>query len=200
MLPWLVAKFVGNFVLESGFPLLFNTFNTDWVPLLNSSDAENTVPRQLYLALYWFPLMAAGDTISRRLPQYLSLSHVLNAMYITVAIILCVGGESLYLFLTPIVTGIGVFIANFGNGFIYGLSAKYIDMYIPEEHRYAAYNLWCFVGDISAYVGQCSVAVYLADIVCGGREYRYVCHPSPLATTTTVAPGLLPVPLVRLLR
>lgn len=44
-------------------------------------------------------------------------------------------------FLVSIVTGLAAFVAYFGNGLIYGLSAKFIDANIPAQHRYTAYNL-----------------------------------------------------------
>ncbi|CAJ1343120.1 unnamed protein product [Effrenium voratum] len=77
---------------------------------------------------------------------------------------------------------LAAFIANFGNGLIYGLcfgklrSAKFIDWKLPEEHRYAAYNLWCFIGDIGGYVGQGALSVALANHACDGRHYEYVCN------------------------
>jgi len=176
MIPWFMAKFVGNFVLEDGFPLLFNTFNTHRVPFPGGPDSTGTIPFALYTAWYWFPMMAAGDTISRRVPKFLSLEDPKNCYaYLTFAFLLCVGGESLTALLIPLVTGLATFIANFGNGFIYGLSAKYIDQFIEEEHRYAAYNLWCLAGDVGGYAGGSSLAVKVAHHVCGDRHYEHVC-------------------------
>lgn len=176
MIPWFMAKFVGNFVLEDGFPLLFNTFNTHEVPFPGGPDSTVTIPFALYTAWYWFPMMAAGDTISRRVPKFLSLNKTkVCYAYLTIAFLLCVGGESLTALLIPIVTGLAAFIANFGNGFIYGLSAKYIDQFIEEEHRYAAYNLWCLSGDVGGYAGGSSLAVKVAHHVCGDRHYEHVC-------------------------
>jgi len=180
MIPWFIAKFVGNFVLENGFPLLFNTFNTEYVPFLGGADSDaGLISFQYYTALWFFPFMAAGDTISRRVPQYVRLGRKRrNFVFIALAVIGCLAGESMYFLLIPIVTGIGAFIANFGNGFIYGLSAKFIDQYIPEEHRYASYNMWCLFGDIGGYVGQSSTSVVIAHKVCEGHNYEYVCHES----------------------
>merc|ERR1719336_1098938 len=122
MLPWFIAKFIGNFVLEDGFPLLFNTFSTNRVPIFGGPDSTTgTIPFQYYTAWYWFVMMAAGDTISRRVPQYISLqSWTTCAVCIVSAIIMCIGGEALYFLLLAVVTGIAAFISNFGNGFIYG--------------------------------------------------------------------------------
>merc|ERR1719160_2280868 len=100
-----------------------------------------------------------------------------------IAIVLCVGGEALNFLLLSIVTGIACFISNFGNGFIYGCSAKFIDSYIPEEHRYAAYNLWCFSGDLGGYAGQGGLSVGIAKSVCGSHHYEYVCVTKPPTTT-----------------
>lgn len=177
LVPWLAAKVIGSFVLEDGFPLLSNTFNTKYVPLLDpSSEDQLLVPLAFYKPLYYFVLFAAGDTISRRVPQYLSIRRwQYLAGYIVLACALCVLGEGLYFLLIPVVTGLGVFIANFGNGFIYGLSAKFIDAYLPQEHRYTAYNLWCFAGDVGAVLGQGSLSVHIAESVCEGRHYTYVC-------------------------
>jgi len=179
MLPWFIAKLCGNFVLENAFPLLFNTFNTSRVPLLDPASTSFTVPTGYYLSLYWFVMVALGDTISRRVPNYISLRSVKTcAACITGALVMCVVGEALNFLLLAIVTGIAAFIANFGNGFIYGLSAKFIDTFIPAEHRYAAYNLWCFCGDIGGYAGSSSMSVRIAKRVCEGRHYTYVCHES----------------------
>eukprot|EP00439_Symbiodinium_sp_Y106_P079823 s80_g18.t1 len=166
------------------FPLLFNTFNTARVPIFGPDSTSPTIPFQYYTAWYWFVLMALGDTLSRRVPQYLSLSSWQSwACWIVVSIILCIGGEALNFLLLAIVTGIAAFLAYFGNGpraaherLIYGLSAKYIDAYIPPQHRYTAYNLWCFCGDLGGYAGQSSLSVHIAKQVCEGRHYTYVCH------------------------
>eukprot|EP00434_Breviolum_minutum_P025643 symbB.v1.2.022659.t1/scaffold2021.1/size93746/1 len=80
--------------------------------------------------------------------------------------------------LLALVTVLAAFISNFGNGFIYGLSAKFIDWKIAEEHRYTAYNLWCFVGDLGGYAGQGALSVWLADQVCEGHHYTFVCNES----------------------
>jgi len=177
MIPWFAAKFVGNFVLEDGFPLLFNVFNTQKVPFFGGpADTEHTIPFALYTAWYWFPLMAAGDTISRRVPRYVSLGTRTKCyLCLCASIAMCVIGESLAFLLIAIVSGIAAFIANFGNGFIYGLSAKYIDQYIAEEHQYAAYNLWCFFGDLGGYAGAGGISVALAHKACAGKSYTYVC-------------------------
>merc|ERR1712110_789935 len=59
MIPWFIAKFIGNFVLEDSFPLLYNTFNTDRVPLFGGPGTTSpTVPFQYYTAWYWFVLVA----------------------------------------------------------------------------------------------------------------------------------------------
>ncbi|CAL1155937.1 unnamed protein product, partial [Cladocopium goreaui] len=178
MLVWFVAKFIGNFVLEDGFPLLFNTFNTQKVPIIGAPDStEHLIPFTLYTALLWFPAMAAGDTISRRVPQFLDVTVNWKCYtYLAISIVMCVVGEALDFLLLALVTVVAAFIANFGNGFIYGLSAKFIDWKIAEEHRYTAYNLWCFVGDLGGYAGQGALSVWLADQVCNGRHYAFVCH------------------------
>eukprot|EP00440_Ansanella_granifera_P054235 gb/GFBE01058788.1/.p2 GENE.gb/GFBE01058788.1/~~gb/GFBE01058788.1/.p2 ORF type:complete len:349 (-),score=87.01 gb/GFBE01058788.1/:34-1080(-) len=189
MLTWFIAKFIGNFVLEDGFPLLFNTFNTAKVPLLGGPDStEHLVPFAYYAAWYWFPMMAAGDTISRRVPNCLELTKKDEETgeetanwtkiygYLALAIAMCIGGEALDFLLIALITGLAAFISNFGNGLIYGLSAKFIDTSIAEEHRYAAYNLWCFIGDLGGYAGQGALSVALAEKACAGKHYSFVCH------------------------
>jgi len=185
MLPWFLAKFIGNFVLEDCFPLLFNTFNTEKVPMWGGpSSTEYLIPFGYYTAWYWFVMMALGDTISRRVPFYISLDSWQScALWSTVAIAMCLGGIGLNFFLIAIVTGIASFISNFGNGFIYGLSAKFIDSYVPIEHHYTAYNLWCFVGDLGGYAGQGGLSVKIADAACGGKHYTYVCYEKPAPHT-----------------
>lgn len=178
MFPLFVAKFIGNFVLEDGFPLLFNTFNTNYVPIFGGPESvTNLIPFAYYTAWIWFPCMAVGDTVSRRVPNFLTIgSKESMALYLGGAIILCVAGEAMTFLLVPIVTALAALISNFGNGFIYGLSAKFIDSYIPEEHRYTAYNFWCLCGDLGGYAGQSRLSVELARKACAGRNYAYVCH------------------------
>jgi len=178
-LPWFIAKLCGNFVLEDAFPLLFNIYNTSRVPLLDPASTTFTVPTGYYLSLYWFVMVALGDTISRRVPNYISLrSGRARAACIAGALVMCVVGEALNFLLQAIVTGLAALVANFGNGFIYGLSAKFIDTFIPAEHRYAAYNLWCLFGDVGGYIGQSSMSVRIARRACHGQHYTYVCHES----------------------
>merc|ERR1712151_1279409 len=104
---------------------------------------------------------------------------------------MCVVGEALDFLLIAIITGIAAFISYFGNGLIYGLSAKFIDAYIPQEHRYAAYNLWCFWGDLAGYAGQSSLSVSIAKAACGGHHYKYVCH-EKASTTAALGSHSLP--------
>lgn len=179
MLPWFLAKFAGNFVMEDAFPLLYLTFNTPHVPLFAPSSTSPTVPFKYYTAFYYFVLMALGDTISRRVPEVLNLSTGKAwGFWIVISILLCIGGEALNFLLIPIITGFAAFIAYFGNGLVYGLSAQFIDAYIPAEHRYTAYNLWCFAGDLAGYAGQGGLSVKIAESACEGRHYTYICHKS----------------------
>lgn len=189
MAPWFVAKFIGNFVLEDGFPFLFNVMNTKLVPMWSfdpsTTDISTTISMDHYKAFYWFVLMAMGDTISRRVPHYVQLAPPMSAFggrvafWIIFSIALCVGGEALCFLVIPIISGIAAFISNFGNGFIYGLSAKFIDAYIPIEHHYAAYNMWCFCGDLGGWAGQGGLSVDIANAACEGRNYTFVCHQDP---------------------
>lgn len=199
MLPWFLAKFIGNFVLEDAFPLLFNVFvgfNRS-VPMWSfdpaTTDPSLTISFDHYTAWYWFVMMALGDTISRRAPHYIKLDSVVScAFWICCAIAMCVGGESMCWLLIPIITGIATFISNFGNGFIYGLSAKFIDAYIPVEHHYAAYNMWCFFGDCGGFAGQGPLSVTLAKSACGDKNYTYMCYHKPhKVTTSTPTPMML---------
>lgn len=181
MLPWFLAKFAGNFVMEDAFPLLFNTFNTARVPIFGPSSTNPTIPNKYYKSLFWFVLMALGDTVSRRVPEILKLNSMKAwNCWIVISICLCVAGEALNFLLIPIITGLAAFTAYFGNGLIYGLSAQFIDGYIPEEHRYTAYNLWCFAGDLAGYAGQGRLSVRLAELACKDRHYTYVCHQQQL--------------------
>lgn len=175
MLPWLIAKFFGNFVLEDAFPLFYSTFEDTVVPLWGPTSTM-LVPTSYYLAWYWFVCMALGDALSRRAPQYIRLSSWKSqGACIIFAIAMCVVGEALNFLKIAAVNGPAVFLAFFGNGFIYGLSAKFIDTHIPQEHRYAAYNLWCFFGDLGGYAGQSSLANSLSEKVCAGEHYDHMC-------------------------
>merc|ERR1712083_1134666 len=113
MIPWFIAKFVGNFVLEDAFPLLYSNYNTPNVPMWGGpSSTEHLVSFAYYTAWYWFPMMALGDTLSRRAPQYIRLSSWKSqTACIVVAITMCVGGEALYFLLSAIVNGFAVFIS-----------------------------------------------------------------------------------------
>ncbi|CAK9043903.1 Mycosubtilin synthase subunit A [Durusdinium trenchii] len=186
MIPWFIAKFFGNFVMEDAFPLLYSTFNTEYVPVFGPASTSPKIPFKYYTSLYWFVLMAFGDTISRRVPQFLHLRTWRSwGLWIVISIILCIGGEALNFLLIPIVTGVAAGVAYFGNGLIYGLSAKYIDAHVPLEHRYTSYNLWCFAGDLAGYAGQGHLSVEIARSVCEGRHYTYVCHEHPTSTRTS---------------
>lgn len=117
MLPWFLAKFAGNFVMEDAFPLLYLTFNTPHVPLFAPSSTSPTIPFKYYTAFYYFVLMALGDTISRRVPEVLNLSTGKAwGFWIVTSILLCIAGEALNFLLIPIITGFAAFIAYFGNG------------------------------------------------------------------------------------
>jgi len=185
MIPLLLAKCVGNFVLENTFPLTYNVYNEDKVPLFGGpSSTTGLVPKQYYLSLYFFVLMAIGDTVSRRVPLYINTSSFWKTQALLVgATFLCFGGEALLFLITPLVTGVGTYVALFGQGFIYGLSAKYIDTFVPQEHNYAAYMLWCFAGDIGGIVGSSFVVNRMAAAVCEGRSYEYVCHAAKKAAS-----------------
>eukprot|EP00933_Yihiella_yeosuensis_P044700 TRINITY_DN39966_c0_g1_i1.p1 TRINITY_DN39966_c0_g1~~TRINITY_DN39966_c0_g1_i1.p1 ORF type:complete len:469 (+),score=62.23 TRINITY_DN39966_c0_g1_i1:149-1555(+) len=198
MIPWFIAKFCGNFVLEDAFPLLFNVYNTPRVPLFGGPDSTTgVVSFQYFTAWYWFVMVALGDTVSRRVPHYISLkSWTSRFICITVAILCCVVGEALNFLLQAIVAGFAAFIAYFGNGFIYGLSSKFIDAYVQPEHRYAAYNLWCLSGDLGGYAGQSSLSVQIAAAVCQGKHYTNVCHLDATTTTTTAPTSSTGLPML----
>merc|ERR1711862_394502 len=121
-------------------------------------------------------MFALGDTISRQAPKLISLkTPSMIAACIVASIAMCVGGMGLNWLLSPILSGVGCFISMFGSGFIYGLSAKFMDEALAHEHHYTAYNLWCFFGDFAGFFGQSELVVDIAASVCGGQHYPCMC-------------------------
>merc|ERR1712007_233998 len=119
---------------------------------------------------------ALGDTISRRVPIYIKVTRLRSMLLLLLAATgMCFGGEMLLVLINPIITGVGTFIALFGQGFIYGMSTKFIDGCLPKEHAYAAYMFWCFAGDLGGVLATSTVVNYIAEAVCKGRNYTYVC-------------------------
>lgn len=174
MLPYILGKIVVNFVMENVTPVNFYTYNASKVPLGGKSTSSMLMDHdQFFALLYVFVIL--GDTISRRVPYGMNLDSYARNVSLLIAGSLCsVFGFYCESFAQAILTLAAIFLAFWGNGLIYGVSAKYIDKFIPKEHNLAAYSSWCFVGDLGSIAGGSLVDV-VRNWVCGGHEYPYEC-------------------------
>lgn len=175
MLAFMVAKVVVNFVMENVTPVNFYIYNADQVPLLGPDSASPLIDRDVFFALVSV-FIISGDTISRRVHHLLSLETYSANVFLLLAAVACsFGGFGCEILGIAVVTFPAVFLAFWGNGLVYGLSARYIDRFTPTEHNLAAYSLWCFLGDAGAIAGGSLVDVVRAR-VCGSQVYAFECR------------------------
>lgn len=173
MLPFFLAKVVGSFVMEDT-PTWFYVFNDhNVVPLLGPRDDDHFMNHDLYFAmLYVFVLL--GDGISRRVPYFIELDRLSsNVKLLVFAVVASVGGFFLQSLLIAVVTLFAAFLAFWGNGLVYGVSAKYIDKHLPTDYSLALYSYWCFVGDIGSIAGAALVDV-VRNFFCD-ESYAHMC-------------------------
>lgn len=177
ILPHIVAKVVVNFVMENVTPVNFYTYNAARVPFFNKMSTSNLMDVNRFFALlYVFVLV--GDTVSRRVLYALPLNrYSQNVSLLFMACCCSILGFSLEFLATAAVTLPAVFLAFWGNGLVYAITAKYIDRFVPQEHNLVAYSMWCFMGDFGSILGG-----YMVDVVrnqiCGGHEYPFECRKS----------------------
>jgi len=172
MIPLFLAKIVGSFVMEDT-PAWFYVYNGKSVPLLGPTTTAPLMNHDLYFALlYLFVLL--GDGISRRVPYFMKLENMWqNIALLIFAVIASLSGFFLQGTLIALVTLPSAFLAFWGNGLVYGVSAKFIDRFIPQEHNMAAYSFWCFVGDAGSIAGSAMINV-VRDWFCD-QTYPYEC-------------------------
>merc|ERR1719382_375079 len=66
------------------------------------------------------------------------------------------------------------FLAFFGSGFNYAITAKYIDKHVPRKHNLAAYSVWMFVGYLGAIAGSVLVSM-VRGWICKGQTFEFQC-------------------------
>mmetsp|Transcript_30495 Transcript_30495/g.87070 ORF Transcript_30495/g.87070 Transcript_30495/m.87070 type:complete len:436 (+) Transcript_30495:105-1412(+) len=176
LFPHLIGKALVNFVMENATPVNYYVYNAPkQVPLWGPAKTDNLVPHDTFFAILGlFVLM--GDMLSRRVPASLSLATYSSNIAILGAAVLCsIVGFWLESFAVAVLALFGIFLAFWGNGMVYGASAKFIDNSLPKEFNLVGYSLWCFVGDLGAIVGGVTVD-NIRNWICGGHEYPYECH------------------------
>jgi len=174
VMPHLVAKLCVNFVMENATPVNYYVYNAPKVPLWSPKNVDGLVRHDLFFAVLGVFVMV-GDMTSRRIPASLSLNTVSSNIAILIA---AVTSSLLGFYLESLAIGVlawaGIFMAFWGNGLVYGASAKYFDWAVPKEFNLVAYSLWCFAGDLGGIVGGVTVDL-IRNWICGGRQYTYEC-------------------------
>mmetsp|Transcript_11240 Transcript_11240/g.20298 ORF Transcript_11240/g.20298 Transcript_11240/m.20298 type:complete len:423 (+) Transcript_11240:87-1355(+) len=174
MIPFMLVNIVNHFVMESVMPAMFNAYNSKQVPMFGRYDNQNLMDKNMYFVVLAIFTMA-GDMISRRVGYCFALNtYYSNFCALTYAVFCsCLG-----LYLTTrgiaIVGWFSVFLAFWGAGFIYSVTAKYIDNFVPKEHNLAAYSLWMFVGYAGAIAGSVLVTP-VKESICQGASYEHMC-------------------------
>lgn len=172
MLPFFVAKIVGSFVMENT-PGWFYVYNGAKVPLFSPEATTHLIDPDLYFVLIYISVML-GDTISRRAVYYFALASLsANIGVLSIAVAYSVLGFYLESFAVAALTLLAAFFAFWGNGLGYGVSAKYIDGYVPRQHSRAVYSLWCMSGDVGGIIGSGAV-LWVNSIFCKSH-YTYEC-------------------------
>lgn len=174
MIPLALVNLVSHFVMENVGPAAFDTFNDKQVSLLNPNSEDHLMNTDRYFVVLNICLLI-GDTGSRRLAYCFDLpTSASNAAALGAALAASVFGFYLASQGVAILTWLAAALAFGGAGFNYGVSAKYIDRFIPKEHNLAAYSLWMFVGYAGAIGGTALVSV-TRNWICGGKEYPHQC-------------------------
>jgi len=172
MIPFLVAKVVGSFVMENT-PGWFYVYNGKKVPMFSPAGTTNLVDPDLYFVLIYVAVLL-GDSVSRRFVYLFSLNSLgSNVAVLGLAVLCSAGGFLLESFAVAVVTLLAAFLAFWGNGLGYAVAAKYIDRFVPREHSRAVYSLWCMSGDIGGIVGAGAV-LWVNSIFCRSH-YTYEC-------------------------
>eukprot|EP00929_Paragymnodinium_shiwhaense_P072517 TRINITY_DN36803_c0_g2_i1.p1 TRINITY_DN36803_c0_g2~~TRINITY_DN36803_c0_g2_i1.p1 ORF type:complete len:445 (+),score=45.56 TRINITY_DN36803_c0_g2_i1:66-1400(+) len=174
MVPFFVAKFIGNFVMENT-PGWFYVYNGTKVPFFSPSATTSLIDPDLFFCMIYFFVML-GDGVSRRVlylfPQLRSWRAIYSVLFVSIAC--SVIGFFMQAFAIAWVTLIAAFLAFWGNGLTYAVSTRYIDSSIREEHSRAVYGIWCMIGDVGGVCGAYLVT-WARTVFCGGQHYEYVC-------------------------
>lgn len=177
IVPHIIAKFGVCFVMENVAPVLLYTYNANQVPMLSPQATDHLMPHDSFFALLYV-FIIAGDAISRRVPYCMNLdTYCSNVVKLLIAGACSITGFLMERYAIALVSLPATFLAFWGNGLVYGVSAKYIDRFVPKEHNLAAYSMWCFVGDAGGIAGATLVDLVLAW-VCGGVSYPFECKGS----------------------
>jgi len=174
MLPHIVAKVVVNFVMENATPVNYYTYNAAEVPLWGPEVDHPLLPHDLYFAVLGI-FVLLGDTLSRRVSASLTLStYSSNVLLLTLAVLCSVAGFYLESLARAFLAWVGIFFAFWGNGMVYGASAKFIDQQLPKQYNLVAYSVWCFMGDLGGILGGVTVDI-VRNWICGGQVYQFEC-------------------------
>jgi len=173
MIPFFMAQFVSHFAMEN-WPAIFYMFRADMIPLLNPKGEDHLVKwGQFFAVTYVFIFL--GDAISRRVAFRLSAPTTSRIyIYLGAAVILIIAGLALEGTAIALLIPIAIFLVLWGNGTIYGLTVKYIDMDISPAHNLASYSFWCFTGDLGAILGGILVE-NTHNLFCIGHHGPYEC-------------------------
>jgi len=174
LLPFMLTNIVGHFVMEGALPANFNAYNGHEVPLLGPTDNSHLMNKQRFFVVF-FIFVGLGDMLSRRCGYCFKLeTYSANFM----ALGFGMGCSLIGMYLTT--RGIAwlawasAFLAFWGQGFMYAVSSKYIDRFIPREHNLAAYSFWMFAGSLGAIAGSTTVDV-IRGWICHGHTYAHEC-------------------------
>lgn len=172
MVPFFFAKVVGNFVMENT-PGWFYVYNGAKVPMFSPSATTYLVDPDMYFVVI-YTVVLLGDAISRRAVYFVALDRLTSNMWVLCfAVLSSVAGFFLESFAIAAVTIAAAFLAFWGNGLGYGVSAKYVDRFVPKEHNRAVYSLWCMLGDVGSVFGA-AVVDQVNALFCSGH-YTYEC-------------------------
>lgn len=176
MVPFCFVNIFSHFVMESVQPALFNTYNACEVSLLGP---EN---HSVLMSTTWFMvvlsiLTAIADMSSRKI-GYLFRFDTYRTNFAGLAFALSCSCTGLFVAIQGVASlaWLAAFLAFFGAGFNYAVTAKYIDKFVPGSHNLVGYSLWMFVG----YCGAISGAVLVTPVrgmICDAHqvEYQYQC-------------------------
>jgi len=183
MIPFCLVNIVNHFVMESILPAIFNTYNGCVVSVWGPED------KSLLMSTVWFIVilslvMAIGDMSSRRIGFIFAFdTYKTNFMGLAFALSCSILGLLLTSRGVASLTWFAAFLAFFGSGFNYAVTAKYIDKFVPSRHNLAGYSLWMFVGYCGAISGAVLVSL-VREWICDAHAkelYKYQClahHPS----------------------
>mmetsp|Transcript_116044 Transcript_116044/g.333267 ORF Transcript_116044/g.333267 Transcript_116044/m.333267 type:complete len:443 (+) Transcript_116044:64-1392(+) len=174
VLPHLIAKMLVNFVMENATPVNYYVYNADQVPLLGPDSDAVLWRHDIFFAVLGVCVLL-GDMVSRRVPASLTLAGPSSYIAILAAAVLCsVLGFYLESLAVAVLALVGIFLAFWGNGLVYGASAKFFDMSVPKEYNLVAYSMWCFLGDVGGIAGGVTVDI-VRNSICGGKQYAFQC-------------------------